>query len=125
MGTQLKPEQIHGKRLIAVAGYDIFGKQLITTINKEVEDKNILLIGINIKEDDFDFFINNLAKSKVEVTIFLPEYQEKSAKFYGLDGYLIACYKKDGELKFLTENRELYIDDRSLMKVVNKIVEDI
>jgi len=43
MGTKLKPEQIHRKKIVAVARYDIFGKQLINTINKEVSNMGLLL----------------------------------------------------------------------------------
>ena len=121
MESQLKPEQIHGKKLIAVAGYEIFGKQLITTVNKELEDKNLLLIGINIRDDDFDFFIRNLAKSKVEVTIFLPEFQKRSAEFYGVEGYLIAGYKKDGKMKYLTDEQEIFMDDTNLIRVIKTV----
>jgi len=121
MENQLKPEQIHGKKLIAVAGYEIFGKQLITTVNKELEDENLLLIGINIRNDDFDFFIRNLAKSKVEVTIFLPEFQKRSAEFYGVEGYLIAGYKKDGKMKYLTDEQEIFMDDTNLIRVIKTV----
>ena len=121
MENQLKPEQIHGKKLVAVAGYEIFGKQLITTVNKELEDKNLLLIGINIRDDDFDFFIRNLAKSKVETTIFLPEFQKRSAEFYGVEGYLIAVYKKDDKMKFLTDEQEIFMDDTNLIRVIKTV----
>jgi len=121
MGNQLKPEQIHGKKLVAVAGYDIFGKQLINTINKEVADMGLLLIGINIKEDDFGFFIHNLADSKVEVTIFLPEFQKKSADFFGQDGYLLMAYKSGDGLEFITSESETFIDDGKLLELVRMI----
>jgi len=121
MENQLKPEQIHGKKLVAVAGYEIFGKQLITTVNKELEDKNLLLIGINIRDEDFDFFIRNLAKSKVETTIFLPEFQKRSAEFYGVEGYLIAVYKKDDKMKFLTDEQEIFMDDTNLIRVIKTV----
>ena len=125
MGNQLKPEEIHGKKIIAVAGYDIFGKQLINTVNKEVMQKNLLVIGINIQEDDFGFFIHNLADSKVEITIFLPEYQEKVASFYKKDGAVIAVYKVDDKLKYLVEDTKLNIDDTKLLEIINKIEKDL
>ena len=125
MGNQLKPEEIHGKKIIAVAGYDIFCKQLINTVNKEVMQKNLLVIGINIQEDDFGFFIHNLADSKVEITIFLPEYQEKVASFYKKSGAVIAVYKVNDELKYLIEDTKLNIDDTKLLEIINKIEKDL
>ena len=121
MGTELKPEQIYGKKIIAVAGYDIFGKQLINTINKEVADMGLLLIGINIKEDDFGFFIHNLADSKVEVTIFLPEFQKKSAEFFGHDGYLLMAKKGKNGLEYVLSESETFIDDTKLLELVRMI----
>ena len=121
MGNQLKPEQIHGKKLVAVAGYDIFGKQMLNTLNKEIEQDNLLMIGINIKDDDFGFFIRNLADSKVEVTIFLPEFQKKSAEFFKLDGYLLMAYKDGDSLEFVTSKDETFMDDGRLLELVRKI----
>ena len=51
----MKPEEIHGKKLIAVAGKDVFGKSFITVVNKEIADNNLLMIGINIKYEWFNF----------------------------------------------------------------------
>jgi len=117
----MKPEDIHGKKLIAVAGLDIFGKSLISMINKEVADKGVMLIGININEDDFGFFISNLANSKVEVTIFMPEFQKKSAQFFNLDGYLLCAYKDDGRMMFIKSENEEIIDDRKLIELVDLV----
>ncbi|WP_281951200.1 hypothetical protein [Nitrosophilus kaiyonis] len=117
----MKPEEIHGKKLIAVAGKDVFGKSFINVVNKEIAPKNLLMIGININEDDFGFFIHNLENSKVEITIFMPEYQKKAADFFKVDGYLLVCYKKDGKLKFITNDKETMIDDRKLLELTNRL----
>ena len=123
MGTELKPEQIHGKKIISVAGEDIFGKSIISVVNSELNDKGYLTIGINIKEDDFDFFISNLANSKVETTIFLPEFQKKAASFFKKDGYVVAGYKKDGEFVTMVEDEIKYFDDRKLIDIIKQIEE--
>ncbi|BCD59877.1 MULTISPECIES: hypothetical protein [unclassified Nitratiruptor] len=112
---------IHGKKLIAVAGKDVFGKQFISVVNKEIADKNLFMIGININEEDFSFFIHNLKDSKVEVTIFMPEFQKKSAEFFGLDGYLLMSYKENGALKFVTAPNETLIDDQKLLKLSKQL----
>ncbi len=120
MGDRVKSEDIHGKKLVAVAGVDTFGKAFISVVNKEVAKDGLMLIGININEEDFDFFIHSLAESKVEVTIFMPEYQRMAAKFFGLDGYLLLA-KKDKELTFIAADEEMPIDDQKLLELVRKI----
>ncbi|BAF69693.1 hypothetical protein [Nitratiruptor sp. SB155-2] len=117
----MNPADIHGKKLIAVAGTDVFGKQFISVVNKEIASKNLFMIGININEEDFGFFIHNLKDSKVEVTIFMPEFQKKSADFFGLDGYLIMSYKEGDAFKFVTAPNETLIDDQKLFELSQNI----
>ncbi|WP_084275492.1 hypothetical protein [Nitratiruptor tergarcus] len=117
----MRPEDIHGKKLIAVAGHDTFGKAFISVVNKEVAKDGLMLIGININEEDFGFFIYNLADSKLEVTIFMPEFQQKSAQFFGIDGYLLMSKKGKNGLEFFTAQEETLIDDRKLLDLVKKI----
>ena len=121
MGNQLKPEDIHGKKIVAVAGYDIFGKQVLNTLNKELADDGLLLIGINIKDDDFDFFISNLANSKVEVTLFMHEFQDKAGKFYKLEKNLLCTYKDGENLSFITSDDKRYLDDGEILKIIGRI----
>jgi len=121
MGNQLKPEEIHGKKIIAVAGYDIFGKQVLNVLNKELSDEGILLIGINIKDDDFDFFISNLADSKVEATIFLSEFQKRAGEFYKSGKPMLSAFKKDEKLEFILSDEEKYLDDIEILKIVKGI----
>ncbi len=121
MGDRMNPSDIHGKRLIAVAGKDTFGKQFINVVNKEIAPLGLMMIGININEEDFGFFIHNLADSKVEVTIFMPEYQKEAAKFFGLDGVLLMSYKEDGELRFVTASEVTPIDDRKLLDLTKEL----
>ena len=121
MGTNLNPNQIHGKKIISVAGIDIFGKSIISVVNSELNDKGYLVIGINIKEDDFDFFISNLANSKVETTIFMPEFQKEAAEFFNKDGFAMCGYKKAGEFIVLTEDEHRYFDDRGLIDIIKKV----
>lgn len=123
MGTELKPEQIHGKKIISVAGSDIYGKPIISVVNTALNDKGFLVIGINIREDDFDFFISNLANSKVETTLFLPEFQKKVAEYFKKDDFVIAGYKKDGEFILKTKSEVEYFDDASLIKIIKQIEE--
>ncbi len=115
----MRPEDIHGKKLIAVAGKDVFGKKFINIVNKEIASKNLMTIGININEEDFDFFISNLPDSKVEVTVFMPEYQKKAAIYFGQEGFLLVSYKKDGKLEFIISENEESIDDAKLFELVN------
>ncbi len=122
MGDKVTSD-IHGKRLIAVAGKETFGKQFINVVNKEIADMGLMMIGININEEDFGFFIHNLSDSKLEVTIFMPEYQEKSARFFGVDGFLVMSYKKDGQLRFITEPVMMQIDDAKLLELAKRIGE--
>ena len=121
MGTNLNPNQIHGKKIISVAGVDIFGKSIISVVNSELNDKGYLVIGINIKEDDFDFFISNLPASKVETTIFMPEFQKKAAEFFNKDGFAICGYKKAGEFVLLTDDEQKYFDDRELINIIKEV----
>jgi len=121
MGNQLKPEEIHGKKIIAVAGYDIFGKQVLNTLNKELADKGLLLIGINIRDDDFDFFISNLANSKVEVTIFMHEFQERAREFFKLEKNLLCAYKDSKELSFITSDEKKHLDDGEILNIIGRI----
>ena len=123
MGTNLNPSQIHGKKIISVAGFDIFGKSIISVVNSELNDKGYLVIGINIKEDDFDFFISNLANSKVETTIFMPEFQKKAAGFFNKEGYAVCGYKKDGEFIVVTEDEQKFFDDMSLINIIKQVEE--
>ena len=124
MGDRMNPQDIHGKKLIAVAGLDVFGKQFISVVNKEIAPKNLFMIGININEDDFGFFIHNLKDSKVEVTIFMPEFQKKSAEFFSLEGYLLMSYKEGDTLKIVTASNETAIDARKLLELAQKIERD-
>lgn len=119
----MSPEEIHNKKLIAVAGKDVFGKRFINIVNKEIAPKKLLLIGININEEDFYFFISNLPKSKVEVTIFMPNYQEAAAKYFGNDGYLLACFKKNDSLGFISSKNRESIDDIKLLELVEKVID--
>ncbi len=121
MGIELNPSQIHGKKIISVAGEDIFGKPIISVVNNELNGKGYLVIGINIKEENFDFFISNLADSKVETTIFLPEFQRKVAKFFKRDGYALCGYKKNGDFIVVTEDKEKYFDDRELIDIIREV----
>ena len=119
MGDRMS--EIHGKKLIAVAGKDVFGKQFINVVNTEIADMGLMMIGININEEDFGFFISNLADSKVEVTIFMPEYQKEAAKHFELDGALVMSYKKDGQLRFVTGDETTDIDDAKLLELAKRI----
>ena len=123
MGIELNPSQIHGKKIISVAGVDIFGKSIISVVNSELNDKGYLVIGINIREDDFDFFISNLANSKVETTIFLPEFQKKVAQFFKKDGYAVCGYKRDGDFIVVTEDEQKHFDDMSLINIIKQVEE--
>lgn len=117
----MEPKDIHGKKLIAVAGKDVFGKSFINVVNKEILNDNLMMIGININEEDFGFFIHNLKDSKVEVTVFMPEYQKRAADFFNIDGYLLMAYKEDGEFKFLSSGDESFIDDIKLLELAKRI----
>jgi hypothetical protein len=117
----MNKEEIHGKKLIAIAGSDVFGKGFINVVNKEIAKYGLMAIGININEDDFHFFISNLAKSKVEVTIFMPEFQEKAAQFFKIDKFLLATVKKDDNLEFLNFDSKVDIDDLKLLEIINML----
>ncbi len=69
--------------IIAYAGADAANSKLPPVINDYLATNNIKahLIGIAINEDDFKFFISNLKKSKVEVTVFAEEFQKKRQIF--------------------------------------------
>ncbi len=121
MGDLMNPSDIHGKKLIAVAGHDVFGKQFISVVNKEIADKNLMMIGININDEDFGFFIHNLADSKVEVTIFMPEFQTKAAEHFGLEKPLLMSIKKENGLEFVTNENETMIDDAQLLRLASMI----
>ncbi|MRJ02676.1 MAG: hypothetical protein GXO19_03750 [Epsilonproteobacteria bacterium] len=114
--------EIHGKRLIAVAGRDAFGKRFISTVNGEIAPEGLMAIGINIDEAHFDTFISNLPASKVEITIFMAEYQRRGAEYFGLDGYLIAALKRGGEMVFVTSPHMRPIDDRELLTIIREEV---
>lgn len=120
MGDKLMHE-IHGKKLIAVAGKDVFNKSFINVVNKEIMDRGLMLIGININEDDFNFFISNLAKSKVEVTIFMPEFQKEAAKYFDIDGFLLMSYKNGKKLEHVSSQNIENVDDIKLLELVNMI----
>ncbi len=115
---------IHGKKLLALAGHDTFGKAFISVVNKEISSSNLFVIGININDEDFDFFISNLANSKVEVTIFMPEFQEKAAKYFGLDAHLVIAYKKDDSLHFIQSEEKTEIDDKKLLELTQRIANE-
>ncbi len=118
----MNPADIHGKKLIAVAGKDVFGKQFISVVNKEIAQDHLMAIGININEDDFGFFINSLPQSKVEITIFMPEYQQVAAKHFGLKGgVLLATVKKTEGLEALTANEPTFIDDIKLLQIIETL----
>ena len=121
MGDRMNPSDIHGKKLIAVAGEDVFGKQFISTVNKEIASGGLMAIGININEEDFGFFIHNLPASKVEVTIFMPEYQKRAAEHFGLDGYLLMSYKEDDTLRFVSTPEQKHIDDMALLELIQRL----
>jgi len=120
MGNQLKPEDIHGKKIIAIAGYDIFGKSVVNMINKEIAKDNLLLIGININDDNFGFFINNLSSSKVEATIFKEEFQKRAGEFFGVN-YLLAAYKKDDKMELISSDKETYLDDIEILNIIRRM----
>ncbi|BCD68421.1 hypothetical protein [Nitratiruptor sp. YY09-18] len=117
----MNPSDIHGKKLIAVAGKDCFGKQFISTVNKEIADRNLMMIGININEEDFGFFINNLPQSKVEVTIFMPEYQKMAAEHFNQEGVVLMSIKHDDTLELITSSYVTPIDDIKLLELTQNI----
>ncbi len=114
---------IFGKRLVALAGAEAAGKDIIEVVNMEISDSSMFLIGIDIKRDDFDFFISNLPRSKVEATIFMPEFQRMAAEAFGKEGYLVALYKKEGSIKSLVEDSKRDIEDRDLLEILKIIGE--
>jgi len=120
----MNPSDIHGKKLIAVAGKDVFGKQFISIVNKEIAKDNLMAIGININDEDFGFFISNLPQSKVEITIFMPEFQQEAAKHFGLEGVLFATVKKEGGLEALTANEPTPVDDAKLLQIIRTLKEE-
>ncbi len=120
----MNPADIHGKKLIAVAGEDVFGKAFVSVINKEIASEGLMAIGININEEDFGFFISNLADSKVEITIFMPEFQEKAAKHFSLEGVLLAAVKKGEKLDFLTDEERRHIDDAALLEIIQRLKDE-
>ena len=120
----MNPADIHGKKLIAVAGYEVFGKTFISVVNKEIASFGLMAIGININEDDFGFFISNLADSKVEITIFMPEFQERAARHFGLEGALLASVKKAEKLAFLTDEERRHIDDAALLEIIQRLKDE-
>jgi len=113
----MNPSDIHGKRLIAVAGTDCFGKSFISTLNKEIAERGLMMIGININEEDFGYFISNLADSKVEVTIFMPEYQERAAHYFGKSGALLMSIKGENGLELVTAEQTTPMDERKLLEL--------
>ena len=120
----MNPADIHGKKLIAVAGKDVFGKQFISVVNKEIAKDNLMAIGININEEDFNFFISNLPQSKVEITIFMPEYQQVAAQHFGLQGVLLATVKKENGLEALTADEPTPIDDVKLLQIIQTLKDE-
>ncbi len=112
--------------IIGYAGEDTANSKMPMVVNDYLSANDIKahLIGISISEDDFNFFIKNLKDSKVEVTIFSPEYQKRAADFYDLNGYLIAAFKKDGEFLLVQEDKELFFDDSKMIEVIKKIVRE-
>ena len=116
-------ESASGKQLIAVAGEDTFGKSFISVVNKEIAPMGLMAIGINITPEAFDNFISHLPKSKVEATIFMPEFQKKAAAAYGREGYLLALINRGGDVELLCEDEQRAIDDRELYKIITTLRE--
>ncbi len=112
--------------ICALAGEDAANSKIPNVVNDYLASKEVLahLIGISIKEDDFDFFIKNLKNSKVEVTIFMPEFQKKAASFFDLKGYLIASFKKERDFILIEEKEGLVLDDKKLIEIIEKIVKE-
>ncbi|MRI83726.1 MAG: hypothetical protein C6I00_04825 [Nitratiruptor sp.] len=111
------------KLLIAVAGEAVFGKPLISVVNQEL-DEGAMAIGINIAPSDFERFISGLPHSKVEATIFMPEYQERAARHFDLAGALLALIRRPGgELEFIRLPEPLPLDDRSLLQTIQQVRE--
>ncbi len=112
--------------IIAYAGADAANSKLPPVINDYLATNNIKahLIGIAINEDDFKFFISNLKKSKVEVTVFAEEFQKKAADFYNLNGFLIAAFKKEEDFILVEEREMLMMDDKKIIQIINKIVKE-
>ncbi len=117
----MNPGDIHGKKLIAVAGEDVFGKSFINVVNKEIASFGLMAIGININTDDFGFFISNLADSKVEVTIFMPVFQKEAAKYFGKDGYVVAAIKGEDGLLLLEKEKQMQVEDVKLLDIVKEL----
>jgi len=62
-----------------------------------------------------------LADSKVEVTIFLPEFQKRSAEFFIQDGYLLMATKSENNLRYVVSESKTFIDDGKLLELIRMI----
>ncbi len=112
--------------IIAYAGEESANSPIQNVVNDYLSSNKIdaHLIGISIKEDDFDFFIKNLKNSKVEVTIFSQEFQKKAAKAFSLEGFLIAAFKNRENFILVAEKEAIMMDDRKLIEIIEKIMRE-
>ena len=112
--------------IVAYAGDDAANSNLPLVVNDYLGDNNLMahMIGISIREDDFEFFIKNLKNSKVEVTIFAEEFQEKAAKSLKVEGFLIAAFKKGERFILVTEKEPILMDDRKAIEIIEKILQE-
>ena len=123
MESSVKKEDVFGKELVAVAGYDAFGKKFISTLNIQLKESGVYLIGINIRDEDFDFFIKNLLDSKVKTTIFMPEFQKRVGEFFGKSGAVLMISKKEsGEVLFELSDKKIDLDERNILELIRRIV---
>jgi len=116
-------ESAEKKRLIAVAGEDAFGKAFISVVNKEIAPMGLMAIGINITPEAFPTFMEHLPRSKVEATVFMPEYQQKAARAMGLEGALLALVNRDGQIESLRSPDPRPIDDGALLEIITTLRE--
>ncbi len=112
--------------IVAYAGEDAANSKIPLVVNDYLGDNNLAahLIGISIRDDDFDFFIKNLKSSKVEVTVFAEEFQKRAAEGLGAEGFLIAAFKKGDRFVLVTEDEPLLIDDKRAVLIVEKILKE-
>ncbi|WP_200763773.1 hypothetical protein [Nitrosophilus alvini] len=115
-----------GVKIVALAGENATQNKAAQIVNRELmqKDINVRIIGINIREDDFGFFISNLKNSKVEATIFMPEFQKKAAGYFKTEGFLSAVYKKEEGFFHILNDEIQIVDDGMLIKIIEKIGEE-
>lgn len=104
----------NNKIIFGLAGIEALESSLIGLLNEELEEHNAKVLGMNIAEDTFDFFIANLAYSKVVKVIFLPEYQQKVAQFLEVEGCVMAVLVEQQELTPLIVN-EPHINEQKIL----------